>query len=492
MKRTIVVFFIVLVSASIASADVNWTGLGVGDDWGTDDNWDFAPVGTEWYYIDNTDTKGVPLFNSTVPLPGVWGVSLGNIAGSTAEMTVENNTGGAGIGNDPLWTHTFQMGMAANTTTTINVNDFIPIGAKLINPGANIEVGKQGAGSTATMNIGSSGNVNNSGRWLLVGIGTGTTGTLNVDGGVMSAPARAWFGGNWTTEAGIGNLNVTNGGHFDCGIGVWFGTGGPGSYSTVNVTGAGSRVFLWGTSTFGGTHGALLNVTDGAQYLSGMYMGDKAYHLFVGAGVGAGDATTINISGGSYVGITNPAAFEGQFEKLDWSTLLLTNGEVNISDTSELSVRDMPQITATGVIRLLHGTAKLRVMDFIGSDEVTTLQGLITAGNITGPGGTTNPADFTFTHVPADTEIYAYNSWVLTAVPVCQNDPFADADGDSDVDQDDFAKFQLCYTGGSGGVPDGCVCFDQDEDDDIDDDDFTAFQNCASGPYVPANTACDD
>jgi len=74
---------------------------------------------------------------------------------------------------------------------------------------------------------------------------------------------------------------------------------------------------------------------------------------------------------------------------------------------------------------------------------------------------------------------------------VC-HDPFADADGDGDVDQDDFARFQICFTGNSGDPlgtypPQNCECFDTDGDGDVDGADFTAFQNCASGPGIAAD-----
>jgi hypothetical protein len=82
--------------------------------------------------------------------------------------------------------------------------------------------------------------------------------------------------------------------------------------------------------------------------------------------------------------------------------------------------------------------------------------------------------------------------------PPCHN-PFADADNDGDVDQDDFAEFQLCYTGSGGSIPSSpayCLCFDIHPtgslDGDIDSDDYTAFENCASGPNIPANITCDD
>ena len=92
--------------------------------------------------------------------------------------------------------------------------------------------------------------------------------------------------------------------------------------------------------------------------------------------------------------------------------------------------------------------------------------------------------------------------------PACQcHDPFADIDGDGDVDQMDFGLWQLCYTG-SGNTsfdPVKCKCLDRDDrngdhlynppddgDGDIDMDDFAKFAKCYSGPGVPANKACDN
>jgi len=91
---------------------------------------------------------------------------------------------------------------------------------------------------------------------------------------------------------------------------------------------------------------------------------------------------------------------------------------------------------------------------------------------------------------------------ILLPPPVSCNDPFADADDDDDVDQDDFAIFQLCYTGPDQAIPVGanyCRCFDVNNaagtgipDNRIDEHDFGKFQLCASGPSVPADASCDD
>jgi hypothetical protein len=71
--------------------------------------------------------------------------------------------------------------------------------------------------------------------------------------------------------------------------------------------------------------------------------------------------------------------------------------------------------------------------------------------------------------------------------PLC-NTPWADADGDSDVDLQDYAQFQLCYTGSGdpGGVFDAndCQCFDRNQDSDVDNLDFLGFVNCGTRSNV--------
>ena len=66
-------------------------------------------------------------------------------------------------------------------------------------------------------------------------------------------------------------------------------------------------------------------------------------------------------------------------------------------------------------------------------------------------------------------------------------DLWPDRDSDGDVDQDDFARWQLCYTGPDSQDPpaEGCQVLDRDEDDDVDATDLSAFENCATGPMVP-------
>ena len=72
---------------------------------------------------------------------------------------------------------------------------------------------------------------------------------------------------------------------------------------------------------------------------------------------------------------------------------------------------------------------------------------------------------------------------------VCCPKPFADADWDGDVDQDDFGAFQVCYTGTTTGIPTGCDCFNRVADNVIDGPDLNAFLNCFTGPNVPWSQA---
>ncbi|HOQ84677.1 MAG TPA: hypothetical protein PLQ89_03070 [Phycisphaerae bacterium] len=66
--------------------------------------------------------------------------------------------------------------------------------------------------------------------------------------------------------------------------------------------------------------------------------------------------------------------------------------------------------------------------------------------------------------------------------------PFADADEDGDVDMNDFAAFQRCWT--QADDPEStfdaskCGRFDQDGDSDVDEDDLSAFAACATGAEV--------
>lgn len=69
--------------------------------------------------------------------------------------------------------------------------------------------------------------------------------------------------------------------------------------------------------------------------------------------------------------------------------------------------------------------------------------------------------------------------------------PPGDADGDDDVDQEDFGRFQACYTGGDYmTIPTECLFADMSGNGLIDQNDFTIFRGCLSGPGVSSDPDC--
>ena len=64
--------------------------------------------------------------------------------------------------------------------------------------------------------------------------------------------------------------------------------------------------------------------------------------------------------------------------------------------------------------------------------------------------------------------------------------PFADLDGDQDVDQVDFGLFQTCYTTPWTTVTSRmCRCVDKGKDGMVDAIDLIQFSNCYTGPMIP-------
>ncbi len=82
-------------------------------------------------------------------------------------------------------------------------------------------------------------------------------------------------------------------------------------------------------------------------------------------------------------------------------------------------------------------------------------------------------------------------SWFRYSTMTCAS-PFADAEGDTDVDQDDFGAFQRCLGAGEDEpLPADCRCFDRNADNAVDLADFARFQVCVSGPGIKADPACE-
>ncbi len=206
---------------------------------------------------------------------------------------------------------------------------------------------------------------------------------------------------------------------------------------------------------------------------------------------------------------TKSAAF---FQTVDASPLLDANGAL----AQELTVRAIFALHAGDGADSLKGYIELRdgpegAAVLATSAPIPTLD-LKFAGDpawkVTLPAGTliTNPAKIITVIFRAEKQPATQSfPWLIMRVdnvytgsyvqPGCHL-PFADSDGDQDVDQVDFAAFQACYTGQGGIVTGDCLCFDRIDpgqaqaDGDIDQTDMQAFEACASGAGIPADPAC--
>ncbi|UCD29952.1 MAG: DUF4838 domain-containing protein [Planctomycetota bacterium] len=122
--------------------------------------------------------------------------------------------------------------------------------------------------------------------------------------------------------------------------------------------------------------------------------------------------------------------------------------------------------------------------------------------------GTTNPPEFqatqsTTTYDPGrldplqtwywqvetihDGTTTAGNIWAFTTRT------FPDLDSDWDVDQEDFGRFQACFTGPAIPVTEPeCMGAKFDNDSDVDRQDYAILQDCFSGANIPADPNCAD
>ncbi|NLE58863.1 MAG: hypothetical protein GX616_10915 [Planctomycetes bacterium] len=132
----------------------------------------------------------------------------------------------------------------------------------------------------------------------------------------------------------------------------------------------------------------------------------------------------------------------------------------------------------------------------LAADQVWTVQ---VAGTLTSSAGAKALDGELVSGFPSGDGVPGGNavfSFTLGQSPPPCSDPFADADGDGDVDQADFGAFQRCLTGDGDpqetfdGV--GCRCFDHDDDWDVDEIELSLMLACMSGPGIMADEACDD
>lgn len=85
----------------------------------------------------------------------------------------------------------------------------------------------------------------------------------------------------------------------------------------------------------------------------------------------------------------------------------------------------------------------------------------------------------------------ALNSPITVSVELTVQTVGPDFDGDGDVDLDDFAHLQACFTGNGGTIAPGCGDADLTGNGAIDQGDVSVFVKCFSGAGIPAAQGCD-
>ena len=177
-----------------------------------------------------------------------------------------------------------------------------------------------------------------------------------------------------------------------------------------------------------------------------------------------------------------PRHYLGGFNRL---SLGATPG-CQLSSTSYTCIGDV-KCTHMGEVRCDNGKWKSNRSGFIAFDGLALTGG---TGDVTIGACCVDNATAPCIDGLAQSECQTMNGrWAgfgtTCATHTCCPVPFADADYDGDVDQDDFGVFQVCYTGPTGGVPAGCTCFNRVADNTIDGLDLNAFLNCFTGANVP-------
>jgi len=81
----------------------------------------------------------------------------------------------------------------------------------------------------------------------------------------------------------------------------------------------------------------------------------------------------------------------------------------------------------------------------------------------------------------SDSELSGEDTTTIAVNP----SPIPDFDGDTDVDQEDFGRFQACLSGSAQPAGPDCATADMDGDGDVDRTDFAQFYECLGGEDQP-------
>jgi outer membrane autotransporter protein len=254
---------------------------------------DVSGPGTVW--TDDGSSPGFGLRGGAIVV-GESGAGTLLIGNGAAVITNGSPAGTVLIGNLSGSTGTVTVGNGNGNSTLMNTG---PSGL----PG-NFYVGYEGSG---TLNVNAGGSVSGF-DGMDVGVATGSTGIVNVDGG--SLDVSEINGGLTVGRQGKGTVSVTNGGQLTSYIGfIGSGAGSAGSSATVdgsgsiwNITGTGLKVGLHDEGALTIRNGGIVN-----------FDSSPSEQLYVSNGSGSG---TLTIDGGqlnaegaqAFIGVTGPGS----------------------------------------------------------------------------------------------------------------------------------------------------------------------------------------
>jgi len=294
------------------AATQTWDFGAATQDWNTAANWtnDAFPNGAGSNAIVNTSTGLFPVisansaFSPADVLIADGGTNTGRLDHTAGLLTLTD------VSANGTW---FIVGRGANTATGIyNLADTSTVGGGITGFGqgsGDLTVGKLFAGGayfnalgTGTININTSGTVtanstqNFAGQGnatIVLGTGTGASGTLNLENGTVNAAGEVWFGNNATGTVTQSGGTLSSGSFFVVGRS----SGAVGTYNlsggTVNATTTNAASFAV-LGSFAGANGTL-SVSGGTFNVSG---GNQMI-------IGEGGTGTLNVSGTGLVTITD-------------------------------------------------------------------------------------------------------------------------------------------------------------------------------------------
>ncbi|UCD29470.1 MAG: hypothetical protein JSV03_03020, partial [Planctomycetota bacterium] len=286
MKVKLLCFGLVLVMAGTAWGTAFSTGA-VSSQWSDPNNWNGnIYVYNQWFVVDSGYTPYYPEWDPAVP-NGIRGLSigdgtLGDCGDSRLDIIDDNN----GVGDLGLY-----MGLCpGNHVLNINAN-FMVASKDFGFKSGNMRIGNN-ADAVATVNVNAF--LNHNGRYIELGVGSGSMGILNVNAGGEVLVARSWVG-----HDGYGIINVNGGSHVSY-DGIWVGCDGSdpdevGDGSEINMSGGEIITLKYVSIGQDNEADSVLNIS-GGQFLSGQDGQER--NFFCGATSTA--EGTINLSGDGY------------------------------------------------------------------------------------------------------------------------------------------------------------------------------------------------